>query len=142
MQIAVANFVNKGKMSPLFRGSLAQGSLGLMVSIFEQNGTGPARFSRPLSLWCQPCPAFVPSFALSPADTIQTPPENTPFTVQDLTSNPANWLSALRPKPRANNKAVAMNLAVANAIVHLQTDTYKNLIPTLSILRNTRHESC
>ncbi|MGI2184751.1 hypothetical protein ACRN9F_21290 [Shewanella oncorhynchi] len=142
MQIAVANFVKKGRMSPLFRGSLEQGSLGLMVSIFEQNGTGPARFRRPLSLWCQPCPAFVPSLELSPPNTIQTPPENTTFAVQDLTSNPANWLNALRPKPSANNKAVAMNLAVANAIVHLQTDTYKNLIPTLSILRNTRHESC
>ena len=129
-------------MSALFRGSLEQGSLGLMVSIFEQNDTGPARFSRPLSLWCQPCPAFVPSLALSPADTIQTPTENTTIAVQDLTPNPANWLNALRPKPRANNKAVAINLAVANALAHLQTDTYKNLIPTLSILRNTRHESC
>ena len=142
MQIAVANFVKKGRMSPLFRGSLEQGSLGLMVSIFEQNGTGPARFRRPLSLWCQPCPAFVPSLALSPSNTIQTPPENTTFAVQDLTSNPANWLNALHIKPRANNKAVAIKTAVANAIAPMQTDTYKNLIPTLSILRNTRHESC
>ena len=80
MQIAVANFVNSRLQNvATFRGSSAQGSLGLMVSIFEQNGTGPARFNRPLSLWCQPCPAFVPSIALSPADTIQTPPENTPL---------------------------------------------------------------
>jgi hypothetical protein len=142
MQIAVANFVNKGKMSPLFRGSLAQGSLGLMVSIFEQNGTGLARFRRPLSLWCQPCPAFVPFLALSPADTLQTPPENTPFAVQDLISTPANGLTLLNGKSLVNNKKVLLNKALTRSIALVRTNSYNNLIPTLSILRNTRHESC
>ncbi|MGI2096041.1 hypothetical protein [Shewanella glacialipiscicola] len=137
----MANLVKKGKMLPLFSGSLKQGYLGLMVSIFEQNTTAIAP-CEPRSMWCQPCFAFVLPQALSPADTIQMPLTNKIITAENLTSNPANWLNALRPKPSANNKAVAMNLAVANAIVHLQTDTYKNLIPTLSILRNTRHESC
>ncbi|MGI1987702.1 hypothetical protein [Shewanella sp. MF08487] len=128
-------------MSPLFRGSLEQGSLGLMVSIFEQNTTAIAP-CEPRSMWCQPCFAFALPQALSPADTIQTPLTNKIITAENLTSNPANWLSALRPKPSANNKAVAMNQAVTNTTAHLQTDTYKNLIPTLSTLRNTRHESC
>lgn len=138
----MVNFVKNGRMSALFRGSLEQGSLGLMVSIFEQNDTGPARFRRPLSLWCQPCPAFVPSLALSPADTLQTPPENNIFAVQDLTSNPTNGLPQINGKPLVNNKKVVLNKALARSMVLVQTDTYKNLIPTLSILRNTRHESC
>lgn len=138
----MVNFVKNGRMSALFRGSLEQGSLGLMVSIFEQNDTGPARFSRPLSLWCQPCPAFVPFLALSPTNTIQTPPENNIFAVQDLTSNPTNGLLQLNCKPLVNKKKTVLNKALARSMALVQTDTYKNLIPTLLIQRNTRHESC
>lgn len=113
-----------------------------MVSIFEQNGMGRARFNRPLSLWCQPCVAFVPSQALSSANTIATTPRKTTVAIQDLTSTPANQLSRLNAELLANNKPVLLHKALIRSIALVQTDTYKNLIPTLSILRNTRYESC
>ncbi|ASK67850.1 hypothetical protein CF168_02685 [Shewanella bicestrii] len=103
-----------------------------MVSLFEQNGTGFPRLNRPDSLWRQPCSACY-FYPLSRPSLSCLSPENILFA---LRFNLTNLLCAFSDKLLVNNKKVAKHLRLKH------TATNKKLVPTLSIQRNTRHESC
>ncbi|AFV73593.1 uncharacterized protein SO_4814 [Shewanella oneidensis MR-1] len=103
-----------------------------MVSLFEQNGTGFPRLSRPVLLWRQPCSAFH-FYPESRPPLLSPTPENPLFALR-LTFTKA--LRKLSNKLLVNNKKVAKHLTFKHTAIH------KTLVPTLSIQRNTRHESC
>ncbi|NMD53844.1 hypothetical protein HG547_19775 [Shewanella sp. DNRA4] len=103
-----------------------------MVSLFEQNGTGFPRLSRPVLLWRQPCSAF--HFHPISRQTLFSPSPENPLFALRLT-----FTKALR---KLSNKLLVNNKKVAKHLMLKHTATNKKLVPTLSIQRNTRHESC